>query len=178
MLPNVVVDGDLVVEASGEVFVPAGANFSDLEGQIATKQSKSELAYDVGTSNYIPNTLASGAIIERGSNANGEYVKYADGTMIATIRKFDADIILSTAVGNVFSNLVDYTITYPATFAKRFSVITQVGRLNFPVFAVNQNSIMVDSISETSTRIRLFSGQSIGTAVGMSYITTVIGTWK
>ena len=35
VLPNVVVDGDLVVEAGGEIFVPAGANFSDLEGQIA-----------------------------------------------------------------------------------------------------------------------------------------------
>ena len=34
VLPNVVVDGDLVVEAGGEIFVPAGANFSDLEGQI------------------------------------------------------------------------------------------------------------------------------------------------
>ena len=34
------------------------------------KQSKSELAYNVDTSSYIPNTLASGAIIERGSNAN------------------------------------------------------------------------------------------------------------
>lgn len=36
VLPNVVVEGDLVVEAGGEIFVPAGANFSDLEGQIAT----------------------------------------------------------------------------------------------------------------------------------------------
>ena len=37
VLPNVVVDGDLIVEAGSEIFVPAGANFSDLEGQIATK---------------------------------------------------------------------------------------------------------------------------------------------
>ena len=30
----------------------------------------------------IANTLSSGAIIERGSNANGEYVKFVDGTLI------------------------------------------------------------------------------------------------
>lgn len=36
VLPNVVVDGDLVVEAGGEIFVPAGAGFSDLESQIST----------------------------------------------------------------------------------------------------------------------------------------------
>ena len=28
--------------------------------------------------------VPTGAVIERGSNANGEYVKFADGTMIAT----------------------------------------------------------------------------------------------
>lgn len=36
VLPNVTVDGDLVVEAGGEIFVPAGANFSDLDQRIDT----------------------------------------------------------------------------------------------------------------------------------------------
>ena len=33
--------------------------------------------------------VPTGAIIERGSNANGEFVKYADGTMICTLSRFD-----------------------------------------------------------------------------------------
>ena len=41
-----------------------------------------QIAYNVDTSSYIPNTLSSGAIIETGSNSNGEYIKFADGTMI------------------------------------------------------------------------------------------------
>lgn len=46
VLPNVVVDGDLVVEAGGEIFVPAGANFSDLEGQIANLGlTKADITY-------------------------------------------------------------------------------------------------------------------------------------
>ena len=62
--------------------------------QVATKkyadlkQSKSELAYNVNASSYIPNTLASGAIIERGSNSNGNYVKFADGTLICTMQGY------------------------------------------------------------------------------------------
>ena len=37
ILADTVVDGDLVIEAGGDVFVPAGAGFSDLESQIALK---------------------------------------------------------------------------------------------------------------------------------------------
>ena len=37
-----------------------------------------------------------GAIIERGSNSNGEFAKYADGTMISTVRKLFSDISLSS----------------------------------------------------------------------------------
>ena len=36
VLPNVVVDGDLIIEDGGDVFVPAGANFSDLDKRINT----------------------------------------------------------------------------------------------------------------------------------------------
>ena len=56
VLPNVVVEGDLVVEAGGEIFVPAGANFSDLEGQIALKADTSYVngKYS-GFKNYIIN---------------------------------------------------------------------------------------------------------------------------
>ena len=37
ILADTVVDGDLVIEAGGDVFVPAGAGFGDLEEQIALK---------------------------------------------------------------------------------------------------------------------------------------------
>lgn len=56
VLPNVVVDGDLVVEAGGEIFVPAGANFSDLENQIALKADTSYVNNKYsGFKNYIIN---------------------------------------------------------------------------------------------------------------------------
>jgi hypothetical protein len=60
--------------------------------------------------------VPTGAIIERGSNANGEYVKYADGTMICTSASISAGAP-STASGNIFINSSNITWTYPAVFA-------------------------------------------------------------
>ena len=42
ILADTVVDGNLVIEAGGDVFVPAGAGFGDLENQINTKATKQE----------------------------------------------------------------------------------------------------------------------------------------
>ena len=56
----------------------------------------------VGQSGGVP----TGAIIERGSNANGEYVKYADGTMICSAR-----ITLTADGARYFA-----TWTFPAAF--------------------------------------------------------------
>lgn len=123
VLPNVQVDGTLNVE--GDVFIPAGATFGDLEGQIDTKQSKGELAYDVDTSSYIANTLASGAIIERGSNANGEYVKFADGTLICLSNVTTNGINGSLLGGSTY--YYDHpSFPFPATFitTPKFNITT------------------------------------------------------
>lgn len=60
--------------------------------------------------------VPTGAAIERGSNANGEYVKFADGTLICTIGNLTVPDS-STAVGNLFRSSADVTWTFPATFA-------------------------------------------------------------
>lgn len=72
--------------------------------------------------------VPTGAIIERGSNANGEYTKYADGTMecwvVAT---------LSTAInGNM---LPTYIWTFPAAFSAPpvVEVCTSLGAFDNPV---------------------------------------------
>ena len=112
VLPNVQVDGTLniegevfipsgatfskVVETEGNQTIEGVKTFSSspivptptANTQVAnklyvdTKQSKSEISYNGNSSNYIPNTIASGAIIEIGSNANGQYIAFADGTLI------------------------------------------------------------------------------------------------
>ena len=49
--------------------------------------------------------VPTGAIIERGSNANGEYVRFADGTQICTLT-------------SSFTEAFSVTWTFPATFSR------------------------------------------------------------
>ncbi|MCO7595082.1 MULTISPECIES: pyocin knob domain-containing protein [Pseudomonas] len=53
--------------------------------------------------------VPTGAIIERGSNTNGEYVRYADGTQIC--------VTYGRAVGFANSSNLNYNWTYPVGFA-------------------------------------------------------------
>lgn len=57
--------------------------------------------------------VPTGAIIERGSNANGEYVKYADGTMICNI--------IGVTLSYSTSSRLAYTWTFPASFVSSTS---------------------------------------------------------
>jgi hypothetical protein len=67
--------------------------------------------------------LPTGAVIERGSNANGEFVRLADGTMICTRVGLSA-ANASTAVGAMFRS-ADLTWTYPQAFAAAPAVCGQ-----------------------------------------------------
>ena len=58
--------------------------------------------------------VPTGAIIERGSNANGEYVKFADGTMICTFID-SSTLAIDQASGSLYYS-ASYSKTFPATF--------------------------------------------------------------
>lgn len=61
--------------------------------------------------------VPTGAIIERGSNANGGYVRWADGTQLAFGRKTFSALPIATAFGTQFRNLaVDGAINLPVSF--------------------------------------------------------------
>ena len=60
--------------------------------------------------------VPTGAIIEQGGNANGRYIKYADGTMICT-GAITLNLTITTATGSVFVSTAAATVTYPTTFA-------------------------------------------------------------
>lgn len=58
-----------------------------------------------------------GALMERGSNANGEYVKFADGTMICTKTLVDSMPLASHSNGFYFSPTGAWT--YPFSFVSK-----------------------------------------------------------
>jgi hypothetical protein len=59
--------------------------------------------------------VATGAIIERGSNSNGEYVRFADGTQICSQRLLNIAIDNSFGSGGLFRSNT-FSWTFPATF--------------------------------------------------------------
>lgn len=59
--------------------------------------------------------VPTGAVIERGSNANGEYVKFADGTMICTASVTSSNPA-TTALGSLFTTGPN-AWSYPVAFA-------------------------------------------------------------
>ncbi|MCX5592014.1 hypothetical protein [Alcaligenes endophyticus] len=99
-----------------------GANLSDLTDVAAARQNLGlkGLAVmgtnDLGTAALVDvvGTMSGGAIIERGSNASGEYVRFADGTQICRILKNYTGLATATAYNNVFYR--DLIWTFPAAF--------------------------------------------------------------
>lgn len=60
--------------------------------------------------------VPTGSVIERGSNANGEYVRFADGTQICAVTA-TAIVDVTRASGGGFRSGSGAAITFPATFA-------------------------------------------------------------
>lgn len=75
------------------------------------KAAEADIVGTVAQASGVP----TGAIIERGSNTNGEYVKFADGTMICTSATSQTDTVGSSFGGGFIG--AEQIWTYPATFA-------------------------------------------------------------
>ena len=116
---NQMIDGVKTFSSSPIVPTPTTGSQAVNKDYADTKQSKSEISYNANTSSFIPNTLTNGVIIESGSNANGEYIKFADGTMICRNNFLN---FVSSSAGQYFyfpiafyDNRYCMEITYRAT---------------------------------------------------------------
>jgi len=110
-----------------------------------------------------------GAIIERGSNANGEYVRFADGTQICTALLTINSTITSAHLGGYRNN--GQTWVYPAAFAAAPRVTGAPNNLNsFAVFASNVTGTTACSVFHLSVA-------SQATAADLIASVTAIGRW-
>jgi hypothetical protein len=94
----------------------------------ATKLAASAIVGTVGQAGGI----STGAIIERGSNANGEYTRYADGTQICT-RSLSAQRTLNKASGPLFYDAKEVQPAYPIAFFSTPKVSIQVTGFTYEV---------------------------------------------
>lgn len=110
-----------------------------------------------------------GAIIERGSNANGEYVRFADGTQICTASLTINSTITSAHLGGFINS--GQTWTFPAVFAAVPRVTGAPNNLNsFAVFASNVTGTIACSVFHSSVA-------SQATAADLIASVTAIGRW-
>ena len=79
-------DGLVVARASGALSAPNGLNAANLTRAGSPVYAQSTILGTVSQSAGVP----TGAIIQRGSNSNGRFVRFADGTQICT-REIDYD---------------------------------------------------------------------------------------
>ncbi|UYV37192.1 DUF2793 domain-containing protein [Rhodobacteraceae bacterium D3-12] len=92
----------LAIKQDSDLSIGFRTKHADVWGDWAELFHNENLLGTVSQSSGIP----TGAVIERGSNANGEYVRFADGTQICTAK-----------VSHDFSSTGSALYTYPAAFA-------------------------------------------------------------
>ena len=184
LVSPVLVSNTFAVKSTGGtgVFNIVGANTNtdrtftlpDVAGTVVTEvvgneaYKKQNILGTVSESSGVP----TGAIIERGSNANGEYVKYADGTLICTkqtvIPKTQA---VTTDYGGVFGTAA-IGWTYPATFIAAPLTFASTRYVD------GAFGIWADTIGEDTNgaQVILYCDQSRGTA-GNEGRAMAIGRW-
>lgn len=118
----------------------------------------------VGQTGGVP----TGGIIEHGSNANGRYTKYADGTMICWFTDATQRTITS-AQGSAFISAA-IALTFPAVFAAAPTVVVQADNAqNAPTWAGP-----VAASTTGISQVYLFSFSNTATA-RLAYI--AVGRW-
>lgn len=137
------------------------------DGKITTQELSSELKDKLGD---LESHLAESAkkhIAESGSNANGSYIKFDDGTQIAYGRKQSVELTTSQ-VGSIYRAGLPM-ITFPTTFIQPpYCDITIENR----VFWGD-----IDAISISSCNPIAWSG-SLQESIKINYGFLAIGRWK
>lgn len=107
--------------------------------------------------------------IEYGSNANGTFMKYPDGTLICT-HQHDEQLFTTASFGALWRSTTEQILIFPEAFVGAFPIVSPI--------ATNAGSSAFGSIRNTTltqTQIRIVSAMAEGYGIP-SYI--AIGRWK
>ncbi len=110
--------------------------------------------------------VPTGAVIERGSNANGEFVRFADGTLICTRTNLSVPNA-NTALGGLFRS-ANVTWTYPAVFVVAPAVVGDADDADCWVTTAG-------APTATAAPLRVFS--AVTKAAALNLRATAVGRW-
>ena len=133
-----------------------------------TTPTASVLADSSQIANITAARAAAANAIQRGSNANGEYVRFTDGTQICWNRAVES-VACETPSGTVFTSLAATAWTYPAAFVDTALVIPRS-------YGASARWATISSESATAAGLRVFSTVTSATLLPVGAI--AIGRWK
>jgi hypothetical protein len=122
--------------------------------------------------------IPTGAVIQRGSNANGAFVRFADGTLICTHR-IDLGSRITAGAGTLADPFRTNTVTwtFPSAFIA-FPALTGTGSINSGTAEARQNSLSFGSSNaERATSIQAGMLSSDATNVSVIANLQAIGRW-
>ncbi len=125
--PNASGTGTFTIEApnsnSNRTFTlpdDTGEVLTDAQNDPAKLFRQDNILGTVSQSSGVP----TGAIIERGSNANGEFVRYADGTQICWNALVSVNVDIDIPSVGLFRNRsADIPVTFPVSFSTTPSIL-------------------------------------------------------
>lgn len=157
------------------LILPGGANITTAAGDCAEFRSLGSgswvcTSFSPASGNYYRTNILgtvsqssgvpTGALIEAGSNASGNFVKFADGTMICTRLVNLGSVAVTAAVGSLF-NAISGALPYAATFIASPDVTIKVvapsgamwasGGSTFPTASGTQPFAILSPTSTTAT---------------------------
>lgn len=167
------VAGDVVlIHAFGTFAVANTFTQAQVNTLLQPKLSRNDVVGTVSQSGGAP----TGAIVERGSNANGVYTKWADGTMICEALSAVASPTPAAAAGSVFIGSLT-TLTFPAPFVGDIPIVSDATRFNNPAVGGAGSArgwATIDSASLTSVGFYVY-GQTNNARMFPGYIAK--GRW-
>ena len=113
--------------------------------------------------------VPTGAIIEIGSNSNGEFVKFADGTMIVTLfhqESYEGESLLGVK-----------SLTFPSAFASTPSLTVGADMSSIGSFVDRTGFCPYDSLTNSGCRVFLFFLNLSSNHISLRARLTAIGRW-
>ncbi|HBO2187037.1 TPA: hypothetical protein L4G86_002088 [Pseudomonas aeruginosa] len=136
-------------------------------GSSGALYSRDSILGAVSQSSGVP----TGAVIDRGSNANGEYVRFADGTQICTMSINVTDQAIDSAYGSLFQGA--RTWSFPVSFSGVPAV--SVGLFRWGSAASWGSVATLPSTTSATLRGFDIAARPAGTSTAIS--ATAIGRW-
>ena len=144
-------------------------------GKVAEGNGLLEIGGNVGVLGILDATglkLGGSNIVESGSNANGDWIRYADGTQICWMKLEVTDQALNTALGGLFTGI--RVVTYPVIFIGGAPVVTCT-RFQW---STGGGWGTVNNATTSSCTIRGYEVTSRASGTITYIYATAIGRWK